>query len=168
MTAKTGAYAYSLPRLDGGTLDLADYAGRPLLIVNTASRCGFTPHYAGLQQLWDTYRNRGLIVIGVPSNDFGGQEPGDAAEIGAFCQRNYGVTFPMADKLTVSGRQPHPLFRFLGDKGGMLARPRWNFYKYLVGPDGNLAAWFSSITKPDSGRVRQAVERVLAATSSET
>ncbi len=156
-----GAYGFSLPRLEGGTLELADYAGRPLLIANTASSCGFTPHYAGLQLLWDAYRDRGLVVIGVPSNDFGSQEPGSEAEIGAFCQKNYGVSFPMAAKLQVSGPGTHPLFRFFGENGGVLARPRWNFYKYLVGPDGSLSTWFSSLTKPDSRRVRQAVEQSL-------
>ena len=131
------------------------------MIANTASRCGFTPHYAGLQRMWDGYRNRGLVVIGVPSNDFGGQEPGGEAEIGAFCQKNYGVSFPMAAKLHVSGRETHKLFRFLGEQGGALARPRWNFYKYLIGPDGRLVTWFSSLTRPDSRRVKAAVEREL-------
>ena len=156
-----GAFAYTLPALDSGTLDLSAWEGRPLLIANTASRCGFTPHYAGLQRVWAEYRNRGLVVIGVPSNDFGRQEPGSEAEIGAFCQKNYGVTFPMAAKLHVTGAEAHPLFRFLGEQGGLLARPRWNFYKYLIGPDGRLASWFSSLTRPESGRVRAAVERTL-------
>jgi glutathione peroxidase len=156
-----GAHQFSLPALAGGTLNLADYAGRPILLANTASRCGFTPHYAGLQRMWSGYRNRGLVVIGVPSNDFGRQEPGGEAEIGAFCYENYGVSFPMAAKLHVSGREAHPLFRFLGDQGGALARPRWNFYKYLIGPDGRLVAWFSSLTRPDSSRVKAAVEREL-------
>lgn len=156
-----GAFAFTLPALDGGTLDLSGWAGRPLLVANTASRCGFTPHYAGLQRVWTEYRNRGLVVIGVPSNDFGGQEPGAEAEIGAFCQKNYGVTFPMAAKLHVSGRETHPLFRFFGEQGGLLARPRWNFYKYLIAPDGQLTSWFSSLTRPESGRVRSAIERAL-------
>ncbi len=156
-----GAFRFTLPALEGGTLDLSAWQGRPLLIANTASRCGFTPHYAGLQRVWAEYRNRGLVVIGVPSNDFGGQEPGSEADIHGFCQKNYGVTFPMAAKLRVAGRDAHPLFRFLGDQGGALARPRWNFYKYLVTPDGRLAAWFSSLTRPDSRRLRAAVEQAL-------
>ena len=157
----SGAYGFSLPRLGGGTIALSEFAGRPLLIANTASKCGFTPHYAGLQRVHDAYRERGLVVIGVPSNDFGGQEPGSEAEIGAFCQKNYGVTFLMAGKVHVSGREAHPLFRFLGERGGVLARPRWNFYKYVLGLDGGLAAWFSSLTKPDSSRVKQAIEGAL-------
>jgi len=155
------AYDYILPRLAGGKLDLADYRGRPMLIANTASKCGFTPQYAALQQLWDEYRTRGLIVIGVPSNDFGRQEPGTEAEIAGFCQTNYGVGFPMAGKLPVSGRQAHPLFRWLAEQGGILARPRWNFYKYVVGRDGHLLDWFATITRPDSARVRAALEKAL-------
>ena len=101
------------------------------------------------------------MVIGVPSNDFGGQEPGGEAEIGLFCARNYGVSFPMSAKLPVKGEAAHPLFRFLAGEGGALARPRWNFYKYLIGPDGRLATWFSSLTRPDAPRVQAAIERVL-------
>jgi glutathione peroxidase len=156
-------YDFRLPTISGGTLDLADYRGKPLLIANTASQCGFTPQYAGLQRLWNAYQDRGLTVIGVPSNDFGGQEPGSEAEIGAFCLRNYGVTFPMTGKLHVAGRRADPLFRFLGDQGGVLARPRWNFYKYLIRPDGTLATWFSSLTKPDSTRVKSAIEAAISA-----
>jgi glutathione peroxidase len=159
---KDGAFGFTLPGIDGKPLDLGQYAGRPLLIANTASRCGFTPHYAGLQQMWDEYRDRGLVVLGVPSNDFGSQEPGSEAEISGFCERNYGVTFPMAAKLPVKGASAHKLFRFLAEQGGALSRPRWNFYKYVIAPDGSLAAWFSSLTRPQSGRVRAAVERALS------
>ena len=161
MTARTGVFQFTLPRLEGGTLDLADYAGRPLLIVNTASRCGFTGQYAGLQTLWDRYRDRGLVVIGVPSNDFGRQEPGAEPEIGAFCQKNYGVTFPLSSKLPVSGRAAHPLYRFLATQGGILSQPRWNFYKYLTSPTGQLVEWFLSTTDPLSTRVSRAIEGQL-------
>ncbi len=155
------AFDFTLPALSGGSLRLEEYKGRPMLIANTASRCGFTPQYAGLQKVWDEYRARGLVVIGVPSNDFGGQEPGGETEIAGFCQKNYGVGFPMAAKLAVSGRSAHPLFRFVGEQGGVLARPRWNFYKYLIGRDGKLLDWFSSVTRPDSRRLRAAIERAL-------
>lgn len=151
------AHDFTLPALTTGTIDLAAYRGHPILLVNTASKCGFTPQYAGLQRLWDAYRARGLTVIGIPSNDFGRQEPGAETDIAAFCQINYGVTFPMAAKLHVAGSNAHPLFRYLADQGGLLARPRWNFYKYLVHPDGHLATWFSSFTKPDSSRVKKAI-----------
>ena len=161
MTQPTGAFRFSLPRPDGTTLDLAEFAGRPLLIANTASKCGFTGQYAGLQQLWETYRDRGLVVIGVPSDDFGHQEPGTDAEIGSFCQLNYGVTFPLAAKSHVTGPGAPPLFHYLAAQAGPLAKPRWNFYKYLISPDGSVAAWFSSITPPNSARVVRALSKHL-------
>lgn len=157
----SGAFDFTLPGLNGGELKLDAYAGRPLLIANTASKCGFTPQYAGLQLISNEYGTRGLVVIGVPSNDFGGQEPGSEAEIAGFCSKNYGVGFPMAGKLPVSGRHAHPLFRWLGEQGGVLARPRWNFFKYVIGRDGRLIDWFSSVTRPESGRVRAAIEKAL-------
>ena len=154
---------FSLPGLNGGTLDLSDYAGRPVLVVNTASLCGFTPQYAGLQRLYEEFGDRGLVVLAVPSNDFGRQEPGDAASIGAVCDARFRISFPVAAKAVVSGREAIPLFRWLGDSAGALGRPRWNFYKYLIGRDGTLAAWFGSITRPDAPKLRRAVERSLAA-----
>ncbi|HEY0205571.1 MAG TPA: glutathione peroxidase [Acetobacteraceae bacterium] len=160
--APSTAFDFTLNRLSGAPLPLRAYAGRPLLVVNTASRCGFTPQYAGLQALWAEHRGRGLTVLGVPSNDFGGQEPGTAEEIRQFCAVNYGVDFPMAAKVPVRGTAAHPLFRWLGQQGGLLARPRWNFYKYLVGADGRLAAWFGSTTPPGSRRLRAAIDRALA------
>jgi glutathione peroxidase len=159
--AKQTAYDFKLNTLTGEPLDLAAFAGQPLLVVNTASKCGFTPQYKGLQTVWSEYRGRGLTVIGVPSNDFGRQEPGSEAEIGAFCSRNYGVSFPMAEKLHVRGPDAHPLFRWFAQQGGVLSQPRWNFFKYIVAPDGSLATWFSSVTAPDSGRLRAALDRVV-------
>lgn len=153
-------FDFKLPRLDGGIIDLADYTGRPLLIVNTASKCGFTKQYAGLQQVWERERERGLVVIGVPSNDFGRQEPGDATEIGAFCEGNYGVTFPMAAKLSVSGSEAHPLFKYLASNGGTLSKPRWNFYKYVTDPTGHLTAWFSSLTDPRSPGLSRVLDQI--------
>ena len=161
--AERTAYDFTLTSLQGEALPLRRFAGRPLLIVNTASRCGFTPQYGGLQTLWQHYEPDGLTVIGVPSNDFAGQEPGGADEIGAFCSRNYGVSFPMTEKLRVRGPEAHPLFGWLGQEGGLLSRPRWNFFKYVIGRDGRLAGWFSSVTAPGSGRVRKALEKVLQA-----
>ncbi len=159
--AEPTAYDFTLTSLQGETMPLRRFAGRPLLIVNTASKCGFTPQYGGLQTLWSRYEPDGLVVIGVPSNDFAGQEPGDADEIGAFCSRNYGVSFPMTEKLHVRGPETHPLFGWLGREGGVLSRPRWNFFKYVIGRDGRLAAWFSSVTAPGSGRLQKVVENVL-------
>ncbi len=155
------AFDFTLTTLQGEPLALRQFAGRPLLIVNTASRCGFTPQYEGLQALWSQNRERGLTVIGVPSNDFGRQEPGSEAEIAGFCSANYGVSFPMTGKLHVRGPEADPLFRWLARQGGPLSRPRWNFFKYVIGRDGRLATWFSSVTSPDGARLRTAVSRVL-------
>ena len=152
------AFDFHLRALDGGLLDLAGFAGRPILIVNTASKCGFTPHYTGLQALWREFESAGLVVLGVPSNDFGAQEPGSPAEIATFCRDSFGITFPMTEKIHVSGSAAHPLFQWLAREGGFFAKPRWNFYKYLIGRDGRLAAWFARITPPDAGRVRRAIE----------
>ena len=159
--AEHTAFDFTLTTLQGEKLELARYAGSPLLIVNTASRCGFTPQYEGLQALWSQNRERGLTVIGVPSNDFGRQEPGNEHEIAGFCSTNYGVSFPMTQKLRVRGQDADPLFRWLAQQGGLLSRPRWNFFKYVIARDGRLADWFSSVTSPDSPRLRTAVSRVL-------
>jgi glutathione peroxidase len=156
-------FDFQLTTLAGEPYPLADLAGRPLLIVNTASKCGFTPQYAGLQALWAQRDNppRGLVVIGVPCNDFGNQEPGEAMAIGEFCDRTYGVTFPMMGKVHVKGPGAHPLFKWLGDQGGFFARPRWNFYKYLTRRDGQLATWFPCTTAPDSAKVTRAIDAIL-------
>lgn len=148
----------SAEMLDGKTQPLSAYSGKVVLAVNTASECGFTPQYANLEKIWQEYRDRGLIVLGFPSNDFGGQEPGNAAEIGAFCDLKFHVTFPLFAKVKTHGEGQSPVFRFLTTKH---ARPRWNFYKYLVGRDGQVVDYFVSLTKPDSKRVRRAIEKAL-------
>ena len=156
------AYAFSFPALAGGDIKLADYTGHPVMVVNTASLCGFTPQYAGLQQLWSEFHDRGLMIVGVPSNDFGGQEPGGATEIAETAQHQYGVTFPMAAKAVVKGPDAHPFYRWAAT-----ARPkdvpRWNFHKYLVGRDGYLADVFPESVDPLDTRVKTAVARALAA-----
>ncbi len=155
------AYAFSFPALAGGDIRLADYAGRPLLVVNTASLCGFTPQYAGLQELWTQFHDRGLMIIGVPSNDFGAQEPGGAIEIAETAQHQFGVTFPMAAKATVKGTNAHPFYKWAAD-----ARPkdvpRWNFHKYLIGRDGYIAEVFPETVEPSDTRVKTAIARALA------
>ena len=156
------AYDFSFIALDGAPLPLSRFAGRPLVIVNTASHCGFTPQYKGLQALWRERRDAGLVVLGVPSNDFGAQEPGTSAEIQAFCDLTFGVDFPLTQKAHVTGPNAHPLFQWLHVEGGVLSKPRWNFYKYLIGRDGNLVDWFGSLTKPTSGRFVCAVNKTLA------
>ena len=154
---------FNLPALKAGAaIDLADYAGRPLLVANTASLCGFTPQYAGLQQLWTEYGPKGLGVVAVPSPDFGGQEHKDPAKTAELCDARFRLTFPVAAAAHVAGRDPIPLFRWLAEQAGPAGRPRWNFYKYLIGRDGSLLAWFTPLTAPTSRKLRAAVERALA------
>ncbi|MGE4062639.1 MAG: glutathione peroxidase [Rhodospirillaceae bacterium] len=160
MTGPT-VYSFQLTALNGAPLDLSSFRGRPMLIVNTASKCGFTPQYAGLEALWKEWQGEGLVVLGVPSNDFGAQEPGSAIEIETFCRDRYGVTFPMAAKVAVRGPNAAPLFKWLARGAGLPGRPWWNFTKYLVARDGRLADWFFCATPPDAGRVRRAIERVV-------
>ena len=157
------AYDFHLSALNGGVpIDLGAYRGRPLLIVNTASACGFTPQYTALQALWDEHKAAGLVVLGVPSNDFGAQEPGSATEITSFCETKFRVTFPLAEKRHVKGPEGDPLFKWLADEAGLLGRPWWNFTKYLIGRDGRLVDWFFCATPPDARRVRGAVVKALA------
>jgi glutathione peroxidase len=160
MTAHT-AFDFEFESLRGTKLPLAEFAGKPVIIVNTASKCGFTPQYAGLEALWQRHKADGLVVLGVPCNDFGGQEPGSSDDITAFCQVNYGVDFPMTGKVHVKGADAHPLFRWLAAQGGFWSRPRWNFYKYLITPDGELKTWFSSLTTPNSAKFTRAVDDLI-------
>lgn len=157
----TSFYDLTLPALGTGTIRFSDFKNRAVLVVNTASKCGFTPQYEGLQHLWSQYSKSGLIVVGIPSNDFGAQEPGSNDEIKEMCARNYGVSFPMAQKATVKGPHAIPLFKWLAARGGFASVPRWNFYKYLISGEGDLFTWFTPLTKPESPRVRQAIQRVL-------
>jgi glutathione peroxidase len=157
------AYAFSFPALDGGNIRLADYAGRPLVVVNTASLCGFTPQYAGLQQLWTEFHDRGLTIIGVPSNDFGAQEPGGATEISQTAHGQYGVTFPISAKAVVKGPNAHPFYKWAADIRPKDV-PHWNFHKYLIGRDGYIADVFPETVEPLDTRVKTAIARALADT----
>ncbi|MFX1672196.1 glutathione peroxidase [Paraburkholderia sp. A2WS-5] len=147
-------YSFSATPLGGGApVSLAQYEGKIMLIVNTASECGFTPQYQGLQKLHEQYAARGLAVLGFPCNQFGKQEPGDAAQIGAFCEKNFGVTFPMFEKVEVNGANAHPLYQWLkGEAPGLLGigRIKWNFTKFLVGRDGKVVKRYAPATKPDA------------------
>ena len=158
--SRVTAYAFSFTRLDGGDIRLADFAGKPILVVNTASQCGFTPQYAGLQQLWTRYHDRGLMMIAVPSNDFGGQEPGGATEIKQTANHVYGVTFPIAEKAVVKGAGAHPFYKWAASERPH-DLPRWNFHKYLIGRDGRIAAMFATETEPTDPRVIAAIEKEL-------
>ena len=154
------AYAFSFAALAGGDIRLADHAGRPLLVVNTASLCGYTPQYAGLQELWTEFHGRGLMIVGVPSNDFGGQEPGGAAEIANTAQA-HGATFPIAAKAVVRGPNAHPFYKWAADSRPKDV-PRWNFHKYLIGRDGYIAEVFPESVAPSDTRVKTAIARTLA------
>jgi glutathione peroxidase len=158
--SRVTAYAFSFAGLEGGDIKLADYAGKPILVVNTASLCGYTPQYAGLQQLWSRYQPRGLLVIGVPSNDFGGQEPGTAHDIRHTAHVGYAVSFPMTAKAQVKGPTPHPFYKWAATERP-LETPRWNFHKYLVGRDGHLAAAFPAAVEPMDARLINAVVKEL-------
>ena len=153
-------FAATLP--GGQTTDLADKAGKVLLIVNTASKCGFTPQYAGLEALWRKHRDRGFEVIAFPCNQFGGQEPGDAAEIASFCLLNYGVSFPVMAKIKVNGADAAPVYRWLKSEAPGLFRTeriKWNFTKFLIGRDGKVMRRFGPADKPE--KLEQAIEALL-------
>src|ERR1035437_2046077 len=159
--SRVTAYAFTFKALDGTDILLASYAGHPILVVNTASLCGYTPQYTGLQALWTRYRAKGLIVLGVPSNDFGGQEPGGVREIEKTAQGEYHVTFPLTDKVAVKGKEAQPFYRWAAAERPLEA-PRRNFHKYLIGRDGQLKAAFTSAVEPNDPRVIAAIENELA------
>lgn len=160
---KGSAYDFSFTTLVGEEkLPLSQFKGKVILVVNTASNCGFTKQYDGLQKLYDTHKGKGLVILGVPSNDFGSQEPGSSSDIAEFCKRNYGVTFPMAAKQVVSGDAAHPFYRWASDTLGFGTSPKWNFHKYLIARDGTLVDHFNSTTSPDASRLVGAVEAELA------
>lgn len=162
--AQTTVYDFEALSIDGQPAQLATQRGKVLLIVNTASQCGFTPQFAGLEKLWQQYRDRGLVVVGFPSNEFGGQDPGSNDEIATFCQRNYGVSFPMMSKVKVNGAQAHPLWQWLtAEAPGLLGSKavKWNFTKFLVGKDGQVIRRYAPTDAPES--IAKDIEAALAA-----
>ena len=158
----TNIYQFEAELLDGKNKSFADYEGKVLLIVNTASKCGFTPQFAGLEKLYEKYKDQGLEVLGFPCNQFGGQDPGSNDQIGAYCQKNYGVTFPMFSKVDVKGPEAHILFRYLtnNSKGILGNGIKWNFTKFLIGRDGKVLNRFAPTTKPEE--LENEVEAALA------
>ena len=153
---------HQMPTLDERTESLCSYAGKVLLVVNTASQCGYTPQYEGLEALYKRYRERGLVVVGFPSNDFGGQEPGTNREVAEFCKLNYGVSFPMFEKVGVTGAHASPFYAGLAERAG--SAPRWNFHKYLIDRGGSRVASFGSDVTPGDPRLARQIERLLADT----
>ncbi|WP_201601016.1 glutathione peroxidase [Psychrobacter submarinus] len=156
-------YDFTAERIDGTEQSFADFEGQVLLVVNTASKCGFTPQFEGLEVLNEQYKDRKLTIIGFPCNQFGGQDPGSNEEIGAFCQKNYGVSFPMMAKVDVNGSDAHPIFKWLKEqKGGLLTDGiKWNFTKFLIGSDGQVLERYAPTTKPEA--LKADIEKALAA-----
>jgi glutathione peroxidase len=156
MHSSVSVYDFKVPALNGGTIDLSTYKGKKLLIVNTASKCGFTPQYADLEKLYDKYKDK-LVIVGFPANDFGGQEPGTNSEISEFCKKNYGVTFPLAAKSDVVGENTSPLFKYLTDEAIKMGTPapviKWNFTKFLIDENGKLIGVYNSKITPMSEEI---------------
>ncbi len=162
--APTSVYDFEALSIEGKTASLATQRGKVLLIVNTASACGFTPQFGGLETLWKTYRDQGLVVLGFPSNEFGNQDPGSNDQIASFCEMNYGVSFPMMEKIEVNGAQAHPLFKWLTKEApGLLGSTgvKWNFTKFLIGKDGKVIKRYAPTDKPES--ISKDIEAALAA-----
>ena len=156
------AYDFNFSAIDSSPLPFSSYKDKVVLVVNTASFCGFTKQYAGLEAVYEKYKDRGLVVLGVPSNDFGDQEPGSNAEIAQFCTGSFNVTFPMTEKYDVKGPKAHPFYKWAVSVLGEKASPNWNFHKYLVGADGKLIAGFATTVEPGSPKIIGAIETALA------
>jgi glutathione peroxidase len=165
MAADKNVYEFSLNSIDGQAAPLAAYKGKVVMLVNVASRCGFTPQYSALETVYEKYKDRGFVIVGIPANNFGGQEPGSNQEIKTFCITKYHVTFPMMSKVSVKGDDKDPLYQFLTDKS---ANPqtsgdiKWNFTKFLIGPDGRVITRFEPDVTPDAPQVTAAIEKALA------
>ena len=154
-------FDFSIKSLEGKIINLSDYKNKAVLLVNVASNCGFTKQYTDLQKLWDTYKDKGLIVLGVPSNQFGSQEPGTNDEIKQFCEVNFNINFPMTDKVEVKGEKAHPIYLWAKKNFGKSAVPKWNFHKILINIDGEIQETYSSLTSPTSKKVINEIEKIL-------
>lgn len=161
---QSSIHQFEVNDIKGQTVKLSDYKGKVLMIVNTASQCGFTPQLDGMEALYKEYKDRGFEILAFPSNDFGGQEPLDGEAIEQFCMTEYQASYPIFEKMHVKGRKASELFKFLSDKkenGKVSSSPKWNFHKYLIDQEGRVVDYFYTITKPDAGKVRRAVEKLL-------
>lgn len=158
LLAATSIYDFKMNTIDGKPISLSEFKGKPVLIVNVASKCGYTPQYKGLESLYRKYKDKGFVIVGVPANNFGAQEPGTNEEIKTFCSRNYDVTFPVLSKVSVKGDDITPLYSYLTQTGGDI---KWNFTKFLIGKDGKVAQRFESKVEPESPEVIHAVEAAL-------
>jgi len=155
------AYDFNFNDLDGSALNLSEFKNKVIVIINVASQCGFTNQYEDLQNIWEKYQKSGLIIIGIPSNDFGSQEPGNNKEIKNFCEAKFGITFPMTEKVKVKGKDAHPFYKWAKDNHGKSAVPKWNFHKIIINKNGKIVETFSSITRPSSKKFTIFLEKLL-------
>ena len=155
------AYDFEFKDLDGSTLNLSEYKNKVIVVVNVASQCGFTKQYEAMQKIWEEYQNKNVVIIGVPSNDFGNQEPGTNKEIKNFCEAKFGITFPMTEKVSVKGNSAHPFYIWAKKNYGNSAVPKWNFHKILIDKSGKIAETFSSMTSPSSNKFIKKIESLI-------
>ena len=155
------AYDFEFKDLDGSALNLSNYKGKVLVVVNVASQCGFTKQYEDMQKIWEKYQSKGIIILGVPSNDFGNQEPGTSEDIKNFCEAKFGITFPMTEKVSVKGTNAHPFYIWAEKNHGNSAIPKWNFHKIIVDKSGKIADTFTSITNPSSKKFTNRLDKLI-------
>ena len=155
------AYEFKFKDLDGSDLNLSEYKDKVIVVVNVASQCGFTSQYEDMQKIWEKYQSKGIIILGVPSNDFGSQEPGNNQEIKNFCEAKFGISFPMTEKVSVKGENAHPFYKWAKKNHGKSAVPKWNFHKIIIGKNGKIVGTYTSITNPSSKKFVEALEKAL-------
>ena len=155
------AYKFSFNSIDGKIVNLKEFKGKPILIINTASLCGFTNQYADIESLYDNYKEDGLVVIGIPSNDFGNQELSSNTKVKDFCTTNFDISFLLTEITKIKGQNGHPFFKWIKQEAGFLAFPKWNFYKYLISDKGELVSWYTSTTKPKSEKIQKEVQKLI-------
>ena len=155
------AYDFNFNDLDGSPLKLSEYKNKVIIVINVASQCGFTKQYEDMQKVWEAYQDKGIIMLGVPSNDFGNQEPGTSEEIKNFCEAKFGITFPMTEKIIVKGENAHPFYKWARENHGKSAIPKWNFHKIIIGKDGKVIDTFASLTNPSSNKFIKVIEKAL-------
>ena len=155
------AYVFEFKNLNGGSLNLSEYKGKVIVVINVASQCGFTSQYEDMQKVWKTYQEKNIAILGVPSNDFGQQEPGSNKEIKNFCESKFGITFPMTEKVSVKGTKAHPFYVWARENFGKSAVPKWNFHKIIIDKNGKIAETFSSLTNPSSKRFIKTLEKLI-------
>ena len=155
------AYDFVFKNLDGGTLNLAEFKKKVIVVVNVASQCGFTNQYEDMQKVWEKYQAKGIVMLGVPSNDFGKQEPGSNEDIKNFCESKFGITFPMTEKVSVKGNEAHPFYIWAKENHGKSAVPKWNFHKIIINKEGKIEKTFSSITNPSSRKFNEIIKKLI-------